>query len=208
MSKTQKQPEFGGRDYYEIKTAPHICICCATLFTRILQTMHYHFKAGQVCVIPCPHMKQDEIVFVVFFLIIYLLACLQAKSKGAAINQLIFAVNLRWLSHDLRKVTGVNSAVCTRGCLMRDRCLKDTFWRILCYKRKLLSLLTLSFIMCRQSKSPQNTFCFQSGSLAGCLKNKGSRMCVCQCGIWQIRLHSVQPSRECHIVAHELLFSQ
>ena len=37
-----------GRDYYEIKTAAHIRIHRATLFTRTLQTMHYHFKAGQV----------------------------------------------------------------------------------------------------------------------------------------------------------------
>lgn len=37
-----------GRDYYEIKTPAHICIHRATLFTRTLQTMHYHFKAGQV----------------------------------------------------------------------------------------------------------------------------------------------------------------
>lgn len=37
-----------GRDYYEIKTPAHICIHRAILFTRTLQTMHYHFKAGQV----------------------------------------------------------------------------------------------------------------------------------------------------------------
>lgn len=62
--KTQKQPELGGRDYCEIKTAAHICICCATLFTRILQTMHYHFKAGQVRVslVHAPH--RDETLFV------------------------------------------------------------------------------------------------------------------------------------------------
>lgn len=53
----QQEPEFEGRCYYKSNTAVYICVRCATVFTGILQTLHYHFKAGQVQVIPCAHVK-------------------------------------------------------------------------------------------------------------------------------------------------------
>lgn len=67
-----------------------ICIYCATLFTGILQTMNYHFKAGQVRAISCPEIKQKKQRehFVWRFISFYIcrnVICVVAKP--AALNQ-------------------------------------------------------------------------------------------------------------------------
>lgn len=59
----------------------HICIRCATLFTRILQTMNYHFKADQVRVISCPHMKTGENFVWQSYFILYLQKCFCVVAK-------------------------------------------------------------------------------------------------------------------------------
>lgn len=113
MLKTLKQPEFGRRDYYQTRR-PHICICCAALFTRTLQTMHYHFKAGQVRVIPCPRMKTRWNYICRFYLFSHLF------------SQLSSVLNSRWLSHGFHKAIWGKRCCCMRRCLTKDRCLKDT----------------------------------------------------------------------------------
>ena len=101
-----------GRDYYEIKTAAHICIHRAALFTRTLQTMHYHFKAGQVWFLVRTR-KTGWNRACRLHLIIFSPARLRAE--GAAINQLVFAVNL------CRLCLNSHKAVEGRWCLMPDR---------------------------------------------------------------------------------------
>ena len=101
-----------GRVYYGIKTAEHICIHRAALFTRTLQTMHYHFKAGQVWFLVRTR-KTGWNRACRLHLIIFSPARLRAE--GAAINQLVFAVNLCRLCHNSHK------AVEGRWCLMPDR---------------------------------------------------------------------------------------
>lgn len=110
------------------------------------------------------HEKQDEIVFVGLYLIIFLLARLQAESERAAINQLIFAVNLCRRCHNSHEAGRVDGASCMGSCLMR--------WRLFlrnqrfCWGKdnKPLSFLMVSFNVCRQSNIPPNAFCFQPSS--------------------------------------------
>lgn len=110
---------------------------------------------------------------------------MQAEGEIAAIkHELVFAVNLYWLSQDLRKTVEVSgSEERGDGTCRTDA---DTFGIIkpsLSAETKRFSLLKFPFNMCHQSNRPQIT-CFQSGSLTAYLKNKGSGMfpVECTCG--------------------------
>lgn len=184
MLKTQKQPEFGCRYYYEIKTEAHICICCATLFTRTLQTIHYHFKAGQLCVSLVHTWKQHEMLFFYLFnYCMYLLGCQEAESKSAAPN-LILTVNLCWLSHDLHKVMGINTG-CMRRYLIQATPLKNQRLSLL---KPETSVFLSSFHHASAIKQPSEHLLFSIWLFDRCWTKERERE---RKRIWQVPLPSM-----------------
>lgn len=136
MWKTQKQPEFEGRDYYyEIKNrCTYLHLLCYFVYQDTSNNALPFQSWSSTCNSLSTHEKQDEIVFVDFHFFIYIFTVQPRKLgvKSAAINyQLISAVNLCWLPRDLHTVMKVNSGVCDEeaphaGPDARNCC----FWRI------------------------------------------------------------------------------
>lgn len=178
MSKTQETTWiWAKRLLWDQNSGTYLHLLCYFVYQNTSNNALPFQSWSSTCNSLSTHENKMKLCLLVFYFIIYLLACPRAKSKSAAVNEPIFAVNLCWLSHDLHKVTGLNGH-CVHEMMLHAGQMprRQKSQRPPLLEKKLLSFLVVSFNMCRQSKTLQNTFCFQSGSLTSSLKSKGSSM--------------------------------